>query len=190
MDQEIHDLRFWGIRNEDYYVDDNGLFYRSEEMREKWKDSKYKYNHTCEYSYMPQWKGMSHDGKNCMIPEEQPYEFRATLSAPVSKCFIAYNVNNYVEFIGSAYCERLPWYPLYTWSNNLSSYTPGGLAWQRMGECKHEWLPKLVIGSDFEESWNDYLKAYKDCNAEDFINEAQEEVEKRLIKAKENGWTT
>ncbi len=190
LSQEIHDLRFWGVKDVDYRVDDNGLFYRTEEMRNNWKNSSYRYDHTCEYSYMPQWKGMSHDGKNCMVPEEQPYEYRASLSKPVSRCFDAYNVNSYVELIGSAYCEQLPWYPLYTWSNNLTTSTPAGRAWSKIGECKHEWIPKLIIGSDFDGMWNDYLEVYKACDPDVFLTEAQAEVDARLKTAKENGWTT
>ena len=33
LDQEIHDLRFWGVEGEDYLVDENGLYYRTDEMR-------------------------------------------------------------------------------------------------------------------------------------------------------------
>ena len=36
LEQDIHDLRFWGIEGEDYLVDYQGLFYRTEEMRFNW----------------------------------------------------------------------------------------------------------------------------------------------------------
>jgi putative aldouronate transport system substrate-binding protein len=51
LDQEIHDLRFWGIKDVDYLVDENGLYYRDDTMRENWKSDSYKAKHTCEYSY-------------------------------------------------------------------------------------------------------------------------------------------
>ena len=35
LDQEIHDLRYWGVEGVDYLVDENGLYYRTEEMRTK-----------------------------------------------------------------------------------------------------------------------------------------------------------
>ena len=189
LSQEIHDLRFWGIEGFDYLVDDQGLFYRTEEMRENWKSYDYLYSHTCEYSYMPHMNGMSRDGINRMIPDEQPDEYKAGLSQPLRDCFNAYGADNYVDMLGSVYCERLPWYPLYTWSNGLSSYTPGGQAWQRIGECKHEWLPLLVLSDDFDSAWEDYMQAYQDCDPQDFLVEAQTEVDSRLAAAKDNGWT-
>ena len=32
LDQEIHNLRFWGVEGVDYLVDDDGMFYRTDEM--------------------------------------------------------------------------------------------------------------------------------------------------------------
>ena len=180
LDQEIHDLRFWGIEGVDYLVDSQGTYYRTQEMMDNWSLERYKNAHTCEYSYMPQWRGMSRDGRNCMMPEDQPSIFKEGLSKPVVKCFEAYGVNNYVEMIGSEYREHTPWYPLWTWSNSLTDNTPGGLAWDRMGLCKHEWLPKLVISNDFDETWEEYMEAYQKCDPQAFLDEAQTEVEKRL----------
>ena len=180
LTQEIHDLRFWGIEGEDYLVDSNGLYYRTPEMRDNWSDNRYKDSHTCEYSYMPQWKGMSHDGFNRMMPSEQPAEFKSTLPAPVVKCFEAYAVGNYVEMLGSVEEDIYPWYPLWTWSNLLTDNTASGRAWQAIGECKHEWLPKVVLSPNFDDTWAEYMEAYKKCNPQVFIDAAQAEVENRI----------
>lgn len=189
LSQEVHDLRFWGIEGSDYYVDDMGLFYRTPDIRLNWSDPDYKVRHSCEYSYLPNWHGMSRDGINRMRPEEQPSEFKATLPEAVARCFDAYGVDNYVEFIGSVYEERLPWTPLYTWSNNLTSNTPEGYAWQQMGECKHQWLPQLVMARDFDNTWKQYMDEYAKCDPDTFIAAAQEEVYFRLNDALEKGWS-
>ncbi len=191
LDQDIHDLRFWGVKDVDYLVDENGVFYRNEQMRENWKSDSYKAKHTCEYSYMPQWMGMSKDGKNYMQPAEKPEEFRAGLAEPLKKAFEAYGKSTYAEMVGSPYimgAEKYPWYPLWSWSNGISSDTPGGIAWKKMGEEKHKWLPAVVISTDFEKDWNAYMDAYKACKPEDFLKEAQDEVNKRLKTAQDHGW--
>ena len=180
LSQEIMDLRFWGIEGVDYYVDSNGLYFRTDEMRENWKNNKYKASHTCEYSYLPQWRGVSDDGLNRMKPSDQPSEFRSGLSANINECFDAYGANSYVDMIGSKYCETYPWYPLYTWSNNLSTTSDDGLAWNKMYECKHEWLPKVVISKDFDKAWDNYMRSYNACDPQVFIDAAQEEVENRM----------
>ena len=189
LSQDLHDLRFWGIEGVDYYVDSTGLFYRTPDMRANWSDSGFKVKHSCEYSYLPNWHGMSRDGINRMRPEEQPSEFKATLSEAVAKCFDAYGVDNYVEFIGSVYAERMPWSPLYTWSNNLTQDTMEGRVWEAMGECKHKWLPELVMSKNFDSTWKKYQAEYYQLNIDGFIDAAQEEVYRRLNDALEKGWS-
>ena len=173
MDQELHDLRFWGVQGVDYEVDENGLFYRTDEQRMNWSDTSYQASHRCQYSYFPQWGGVSRDGLNANKPEEQPSEFMLDMSAPLKACFDAYGVTTYPEMIGSVVETNGPWFPMYSYSNNFTTETPGGVAWTKMGEVKHEWLPKVVMADNFEKGWEDYMKVYNDCQPQDFIAEMQ-----------------
>ena len=177
LDQEIHDLRFWGVEGVDYQVDDNGLYYRTEEQRLQASDTAYKASHICSYSYFPQWLGTSKDGINAMQPGYQTSEFQSSLAEPLVKCFDAYGVDNYVEMIGSVVKETGPWFPMYSVSNNFTTDTPGGVAWTKMGEVKHEWLPKVVMSADFDGIWSDYMSAYEAVSPEDFIAEMQEALD-------------
>ena len=177
LDQEIHDLRFWGVEGVDYQVDDNCLYYRTEEQRLQASDTAYKASHLCTYSYFPQWLGTSKDGINAMQPTYQTSEFQSSLSEPLVKCFDAYGVDNYVEMIGSVVKETGPWFPMYSVSNNFTTDTPGGVAWTKMGEVKHEWLPKVVMSTDFDGIWTDYMSAYEAVSPEDFIAEMQEALD-------------
>lgn len=179
LDQEIHDLRFWGIEGQDYLVDDDGLYYRTEEMRVQWADPAYQASHRCVYSYLPQWLGTSRDGINAMQPQEQKSEFFDGLAEPLVKCFDAYGAAGYPDMLGSVNKETGPWYPMYSYSNSMTTDTPGGVAWTKMGETKHEWLPKVVMASDFESEWGKYMDAYNSCKPEDFLAEMQTELEKR-----------
>lgn len=183
LDQEIHNLRFWGIEGEDYLVDDNGLFYRTEEMRTKWADTTFQAQHRCNYSYLPQWGGTSRDGKNAMLPQEQTTEFFDSLAEPLVKCFEAYGARNYPDMIGSVVKETGIWYPMYSHSNSMTSATPGGVAWTKMGNTKHEWLPKVVMSANFEDEWGKYMDAYSQCNPQDFLSEMQEELNRRVAMA-------
>ena len=180
--QEIRDLRFWGVEGVDYNVDDDGMFYRTEEQRTKWSDSSYQASHECLYSYMPQYHGTSEDGKNANKPEEQTSEFFETLAQPVVDVFNAYGVTTFPELIGSVVETNGPWFPMYSFSNNMTTDTPGGVAWVKMGETKHEWLPKVVMASDFESTWSEYMSVYESCNPQDFLDEMQAELEKRAGK--------
>ena len=174
MDQELHDLRFWGVKDVDYCVDENGLYYRTDEQRMNCADTTYKASHLCEYSYLPQWSGTSQDGINAMSPSEQPSEFMNDMAEPLKNCFNAYGVTTYPEMIGSVVETNGPWFPMYSYSNNFTTDTPGGLAWSLMGETKHEWLPKVVMASNFDSTWEEYMAAYNDCQPQDFLGEMQE----------------
>ena len=179
LSQEIQDLRFWGVEGVDYLVDENGLYYRTDEMIANWADYSYQARHCCEYNYMVQWNGLSDDGKNCMKPAEQPYIFQLSLSKPVIKCFEAYGVGNYVEFLGSEEVQPEPWYPLWTWSNYLGTDTHYGTACYQMNETKHEWLPVIIMASDYDEAWEEYMAAYQLCDPQAFLDAAQIEVDAR-----------
>lgn len=192
LDQDIHDLRFWGIEGVDYLVDETtGLYYRTEEMRVNWADPDYLAAHTCEYSYMPQWLGMSRDGINRMQPLEQPSEYLATLPEPVSRCLSAYGANNYVDMLGSEeiYEDDMPWYSTWSWSDNIGTATPGGIAWKEMGDAKHKWLPEVVMSDDFDATWAEYMEEYNAADPQAFIDETQADVNDRLEHAVERGWT-
>ncbi len=167
LGQEVHDLRYWGVQGVDYYVDENGTAYKA--------------SHLCDYSYFPNWKGSSRDGKNAMWPEEQTSEFLDSLAEPVAKCFEAYGVSTYPEMIGSV--DKVgEWFPMYSFSNTMTTETPGGVAWTKMGEVKHEWLPKVVMADDFEDGWSQYMEVYNAANPQDFLSEMQAELDRRVGK--------
>ena len=182
LGQELHDLRFWGEKGVDYEVDENGEFYKTAEMRTKATDPAYKASHSCSYSYFPQWKGTSRDGINAMMPDGQPKEFYDGLTEDVKKCFDAYGVETYVEMLGTSPAPG-PWYPMYTFSSTMTTSTEGGTAWVKMGEIKHQYLPKVVMADDFDAAWDEYMKVYSDCNPEAFIAEMQVELDRRVAEA-------
>ena len=183
LDQEIHDLRFWGVKDVDYKVDADGKFYRTEEMRKNAADTNYKASHLCPYSYLPQWGGTSDDGINANFPTEQDSEFQLSLAEPVVNVFKAYGVGNYVDMIGSPEEPLGAWFPMWSYSNDLKPDMPGGEAWQEMGNVKHEWLPKLVTTNDFDGMWEDYMKAYEAVHPNEFLDVMQKELDRRIEAA-------
>ena len=184
LDPEIVTLRSWGIEGTDYLVGDDGLFYRTQEMRDNAVNADYKASNLCGYGYFPNFSGMNPDGKNAMTPDTQPSEFFEGLSAEVQECLTAYGAKTYVEMLDYNTIDGMeqPWYPMWSFSNNLTTETPGGLAWTKMGDTKQEYLPQVVIAGDFDESWNKYMDAYNACKPEDFLKEMQEEVYNRIEK--------
>ena len=88
----------------------------------------------------------------------------------------------YVDMLGTSPAPG-PWYPMYTFSQTMTTDTEGGTAWLKMGEVKHEYLPKVVMADDFDAGWAEYMEAYNACNPDAFIAEMQTELERRIAEA-------
>ena len=182
LSQDIHNLRFWGVEGVDYNVDDNGEFYRTEEQRTRAVDTAYKASHTCTYSYFPQYSGTSDDGINANKPDGQANEFFDGLNDDIKEAFSAYGAETYVDMIGTNEAPGA-WYPMWSYSNGFTTDTEGGMAWNKIGEIKHEYLPQVVMAKDFDAAWAEYMEAYNSCNPEAFIGELQTELDKRMEEA-------
>ena len=182
LDQDTHNLRFWGVEGVDYQVDENGEFIRNDDQRIQASDTAYKASHLCSYSYFPQYSGTSDDGINANKPEGQANEFFDGLNEDVKKAFEAYGVETYVEMLGT---NEAPgdWYPMWSFSNNFTTSTPGGMAWTKIGEVKHEQPPQVVMADDFDSAWAAYMDAYNACQPEDFLSELQTELDTRMEQA-------
>lgn len=177
---EIHTLRSWGVEGQDYLVGDDGLFYRTQEMRDQAAQEDYRNKHFCPYGYFPQYGGMALDGINACNPDNQPKEFYDSLSDEVKECLKAYNAETYTQLLNKS-GENAAWYPMWSYSNNLTSDTPNGLVWANMAEVKHAQLPLVCKADDFEKAWEEYMKVYNEtCDVQVFLDSLDAEIQRRI----------
>lgn len=179
LDEEVMKLRFWGVEGVDYEVDENGLFYRTEEQRINSRKIDYRTSHFCYYSYFPRWEGILPDGINSFSPEYQPEEFLVALSSDIKECLEAYGCKTYVDMLGSN-DQPGPWYPMYSYSDTLTMQDEAGRVWNEMTEVKQEYLPMVVMTDDFESMWAEYMREYEACEPEIFFADMQREVDRRI----------
>lgn len=170
LDEEILKLRYWGIEGIDYDVYVNGVYYRTPEQRERAKNLDYSNAHFCMYSYFPRIEGMLSDGINAFSPEYQTDEFLNALAPDVKECLVAYGCRNYVEMLGSNNAPG-PWFPMYSYSEMLTSETEAGSVWEKMKSIKIHYLPRVVMTEDFEGMWQQYMEDYAACQPEIFFEE-------------------
>lgn len=179
LSQEVQTLRYWGIEGIDYEVDKNGVFYRTPEQREKAGDPSYQTSHMCYYSYFPHYEGLNQDGINAYMPSIQPGEFTENLPADVRECFTAYGCDNYVDMIGTNDPPG-PWFPIYTYSDWLTTASAPGEVRERITILKQEMLPQVVMADNFDGAWKEYMTLYQACEPEIFLKDMQKEVERRV----------
>ena len=122
-------LLHWGVEGVDYLVDEEGIFYRTDEMREKANDPAYKTSHLCNLLLRCGQIGLNPDGKNASMPSEQPGEFFATLQPEIQKAFEVYGAKTYTDMLDYNFIDGSdsPWYPMWTFSNGFSTGTEGGM---------------------------------------------------------------
>lgn len=182
LDPEILTLRFWGLEGKDYSVDEDGLFYITDEQRAAYLQEKYSFENRCSYAYFPFYGGMNHDGINAYNSEHQPSEFYKTLDPIVQECFTAYGVQTYVELLNQA-GENPPWFPMWSYSNTFTPDTPYGKAKADMDTVKHQHLPRVVAATDFEAAWKEYMAAYtSQCDTDAYLTELTNEIRRRAEK--------
>ena len=176
LEPEILNLRFWGIEGTDYSKDENGVFYLTDEQRDRLYNDEIQRTEKCRYSYFPFYKGMNQDGINAYSPQYQPAEFYKGLSDIMKECFDAYGVKTFVELLNQA-GENPPWYPMWSYTNTFTSDTPYGKAKEDMDNVKHEYLPAVVMSSDFDSAWAEYMEAYKErCDVDAYLDALTEEI--------------
>lgn len=180
LSQEIQTLRYWGVEGVDYFVDENGMFYRNEEQRNQQKDQEWVKKNWCSYDFFPHHSGMNLDGKNAYTPNAQPSEYFATLSEPKKKLLEAYGCQTFTELLNPS-GENAPWYPMWSYTNTWTSDTDYGIAKVNMDEVKHEYLPKVIMANDFEAAWAEYMKVLNDrVDMEVYEKAITEEVRRRV----------
>ncbi len=184
LTEEALALRFWGVEGLDYLVDENGVFYRTQDMRDKANDANYKASNLCPYSYFPQYEGMHLDGINAAKSGAQPAEFFEGLLPEVKECLAAYGAETYVDMLSPS-GENSDWFPMWSYSNDLTADSgPAGENWAMMAEVKHEYLPKVVIANDFEKAWDEYMKAYEErIDIDVVLDDFNAEIERRIAVA-------
>ena len=186
LSQEMQTLVWWGLEGVDYEVDENGLFYRTEEQRKRGLDREVIVNERVReaYSYFPHFVGMNPDGINAYAPEFQPKEYYDGQTAAKRKVMDAYGYKTFTEFLNPA--EPNPdWYPMWSYTNVWTADTDYGLTKVNMDEVKHEWLPKVIMADDFSSAWDQYMTVLNErVDIELYEKALTDEVRRRVAVAK------
>ena len=186
LDPEVITMRMWGEEGVDYDVDDDGMYFRTDEQRANTENTDWmelNFANTV-YSYFPNYVGTM-DGKNAIDPKEQVSEFQLLLKDIDKRILEAYGHERWTNFLtqGEANSE---WFPLWSATNAWTTDTEYGVANQKMDDIKQEWIPKVIMtpASDFEQIWEEYMQVYNDnVDVKAYEDELTAEIARRIAVA-------
>ncbi|MBO9600862.1 MAG: ABC transporter substrate-binding protein [Cohnella sp.] len=175
----------WGQEGIDYLVGDNGLFYRTPEMRKQQEDVTWKQKHRAEslWGYMPKLEGRYPDG-NAEGAGNQPEEFFANLKDIDKEVLSAYGHKTWTEFFSSPPENRIS-YP--AWNIDLIEGSAAKVANQKMKDLDFKFLPKAILSKpeNFESVWGDYVKEMGKVDTNAYLDRVNEQLKWRV-----DNWTS
>ncbi|WP_027086513.1 ABC transporter substrate-binding protein [Cohnella panacarvi] len=175
----------WGQEGIDYLVGDDGLFYRTPEMRKQQEDVTWKQKHRAEslWGYMPKLEGRYPDG-NAEGAGNQPEEFFANLKDIDKEVLTAYGHKVWTEFFTSPPENRVS-YP--AWNIDLIEGSAAKVANQKMKDLDFKYLPKAILSKpeNFDSVWDDYAKEMGKVDTQAYLDRVNDQLKWRV-----DNWTS
>lgn len=187
LDDEIAKLIYWGEEGVDYMVDEDGVFYRTEEQRNNIRNTDWVAQNmvSSAYSYFPHYEGLFDDGINSIDPNEQPGEYYDSLEPVEKELLDGYGYQTFLDFLSPSVPNE-PWYPMWSYTNTWTTDTDYGAARSRMTELKHDYLPRAMMApaDQFDDIWNEYMEVYRtEVDIDAYLDELTAEARRRVAIA-------
>lgn len=164
----------WGIEGEDYYVNEEGRYMRTQEQRDKTKDTTWELANKAGafFGNAPKMEGFFSDGNSTDI-SAQPEEYTASLNEYDKKFLESYKINSFIDFFSPAPENDIA-YP--AWSVDLVDGSEAKIVSSKQNELSTKYLPKAILSepAEFNSVWDEYVKEIGKLNIkayEDRINE-------------------
>jgi len=149
----------WGIEGEHYQVDEDGMFYRTEEQLKMFQDPTWVrdvFGRHYFYNAFPSLTGLGPDG-NSFMPSRQPSAIYANSSEAEKEVMDAYGVKSFTGLYNKPFEDR-KYFPL--WTITLPTNSKAQIESTRMTDALVQHIPTLVMDSTekFETNWDAYTK--------------------------------
>jgi putative aldouronate transport system substrate-binding protein len=184
LSEDMQKLLQWGIEGLSYEVDENGMFYRTEEQRLKSRDATWVNQNMADqlWNQFPKIQGVFSDGNWCS-PNEQPSEVLAT-QAEYDQNFLAqYGFKLPTEFL-SPPPEPVTkdYYPV--WAYTIEDGSEARDAINKITELENKYLPRLIIedADKFDAAWDAYVAEIEKVNYKAYLDEVNRQIQSRMNK--------
>lgn len=180
LEEKWQKLMVWGIEGEDYLIDESGMFYRTEEMREEQSLPDWEYENSAQvyFWHSPKIEGAYSDG-NSADKKTQIGEYKATLSEYDLHFLEQYQMQSFGDFFRTP-IEQPPYFP--TWNITVVEGSKEAIAQENASRCNTEYLPRLVKCEerDFDALWTEYCAAFSKTGYDQFIDYLNIEIQKLM----------
>ncbi|SDY28485.1 putative aldouronate transport system substrate-binding protein [Evansella caseinilytica] len=179
--EENQKLVLWGFEGEHYSVDENGLFYRTQEqieLAENEDDREETGMKTFEWNW-PRLNGTFSDG-NAVEPRRQPEVALASYTDDDREYLEAYGVQTFAQLFSDP--DERPWYP--AWSANIEQGSDVQIFEQKSDEIVRRHYARIVLAEpgDFEKEWDDFVAEYRKLDVD-----AYEDFFTKVVQARVRG---
>ncbi|QJC51107.1 extracellular solute-binding protein [Paenibacillus albicereus] len=187
LKEENQVLIQWGVKGEEYEVDDKGRYYRTPEQIEMLKDNKTQ--ESIGFSYFnyswPMYGGGStlSDG-NSFNAGRQPEVAQASFTEGDKLILEKYGAKTFSDLFAKP--DERPWYP--AWSISLEQGSPAQIFTQKSKDLKLKYFSKLVLAKpeQFDGIWEDYLKEFNKLDVKAYEDTMTKEVAAKIAKTQGN----
>lgn len=170
----------WGEEGVDYLVGDDGLYYRTPEMRAQQEDVTWKQRYRAEalWGQLPKLEGNYPDG-NADGPGNQPDEFFATLKDIDKEVLSAYGFKTWTDFFSNPPENRVS-YP--AWNIDLIEGSPAKVAEQKIKDLDLKYLPRAILSEPdkFEAVWAEYVNEMNKVDTKAYLDRVNEQLKWRV----------
>lgn len=179
LKEENQKLVMWGYEGEHYTVDEDGMFYQTEEQMELVNDQDFRDDFgmtTFEWNW-PRVNGTFSDG-NAVEARRQPAVALERYNEHDREYLDAYGIETFAELFAQP--QDRPWYP--AWSANIEAGSDPAIFEERAEEITKRHYPRIVLAdpADFEDEWNDFVEAYRALDVEGYEAFFTRTVQERL----------
>lgn len=170
----------WGIEGEDYIVNEEGRFMKTQEQRDAFTDGTWKLANKADafFGFAPKIEGSFSDG-NATDAAAQPEEYKAGLKEYDKKFLEAYGFDSYVDFFSEP-PENEVAYP--AWTIDLVEGSEAKVANTKLSDLSTKHLPKVILAkpADFESAWSEYTAEIGKINIKAYEDRINEQIQWRI----------
>ena len=188
VDKDTLLRRMWGREGIDYLVGDDGVFYRTEEMIETWKDPDWR-NQEYGADYWGNFlrldaSSIIWDGKNVADPGRQASIYKLNLRDCENDALDALGIDTFSELFPPPDLSRSVYFP--AWTITIPPDSDEGITNARLDDIRRKYIPLLIMAESgkYDAVWNEYLEQMHtvdqaDIDALDAFRQA--EIDRRVL---------